>query len=261
MTHDPQQSVVPLESSRIPAHVAVIMDGNGRWARRQGLPRIEGHRAGARTVRMVVEQARRRGIKFLTLFAFSTENWQRPPDEVSLLMKLFIQYLEGELEELLKNGIRLRAMGDLRRLPGPVRELLERNIARTQHLQGLNLVLAVSYGGRDEIVRATAKLAEAARSGKLNPQQLTEENFREFLDAPDIPDPDLLIRTSDEMRISNFLLWQLAYSEIVVTPKLWPEFGEEEFSRCLEEYARRTRRFGKTDDQLRSHRESRRGSA
>jgi len=234
----------------VPQHVAIIMDGNGRWAKGRGLPRIEGHRAGMKTVREIVEESRTLGVRYLTLFAFSTENWQRPSDEVSLLMRLFIQYLESELEVLLKNGVRLRAIGDLSRLPPAVRKMLEDNIERTRDQSELSLILAVSYGGRDEILRAARACITAAKSGEIDPQHLTEQQFAQFLDAPDIPDPDLLIRTSDEFRISNFLLWQLAYAEIVVTSLRWPEFSREEFKRCLTEFGQRTRRFGKTDEQL-----------
>lgn len=239
-----------IEPERLPRHVAVIMDGNGRWAQRRLLPRVEGHRAGAKSVRTVVEECRRRGIRYLTLFAFSTENWNRPADEVSSLMRLFVHYLDSELELLLQNGIRLRAMGDLSRLPPGVREVLDRNAARTEEMTGLDLILAVSYGGRDEIVAAARRLAAAARAGELSPDEITAATFARELYLPDVPDPDLLIRTSEESRISNFMLWQLAYAEIVVTPTLWPDFTAAEFSRCLEAYAGRKRRFGLTAEQV-----------
>ena len=200
----------------LPRHMAIIMDGNGRWARKRFLPRIEGHRNGAKTVRMVVEEARRVGIRYLTLFAFSTENWRRPEEEVGGLMHLFVQHLESELELLLKNDIRLRAMGNLERLPVAVRELLQRNEERTKHLTGMDLILAVSYGGRDELVQGMRSIGKRIQSGELSPNDVTEELISQSLYLPDVPDPDLLIRTSDENRISNFLLWQLAYSEIVV---------------------------------------------
>ncbi len=234
----------------LPRHVAVIMDGNGRWAKKRFLPRIEGHRAGAKTVRMIVEESRRLGIRYLTLFAFSTENWQRPRDEVSSLMRLFAQYLDSELELMLKNDIRLRAIGDLSRLPWEVQESLQRNFERTKDAKAMDLILAVSYGGREELVAAARKISEAVQRGELRSQDISEQTITSQLYAPDVPDPDLLIRTSDENRISNFLLWQLAYSEIVVTPVLWPEFNREEYLRCLQEFAGRTRRFGLTDDQL-----------
>lgn len=226
------------------------MDGNGRWAKSHLLPRLEGHRAGAKTVRMVVEECRKVGIRYLTLFAFSTENWSRPKDEVAGLMKLFERYLQSELELLLKNDIRLRAIGDLEKLPAGVRQTLQDVEERTKDRNAMDLVLAVSYGGREELVEAARRVARAAAKGDLQPEQLTEASLRSYLYAPDIPDPDLLIRTSDECRISNFLLWQLAYSEIVVSPVLWPAFDKKEFYSCLEAYSKRVRRFGLTDEQL-----------
>ena len=235
----------------VPQHVAIIMDGNGRWAKKRFLPRVEGHRNGARSVRTVVEESRKLGIRYLTLFAFSTENWNRPTDEVGGLMSLFIRHLEAELEVLLKNGVRLRAMGDLSRLPQGVRDLLRRNEESTKDLTGMDLILAVSYGGRDEIVQAARRLGERVRSGELDPAAITEELFSKALYLPDVPDPDLLIRTSEETRISNFLLWQLAYSEIVVSPVLWPDFTSDEYHRCLNVFAGRNRRFGRTQEQIR----------
>ena len=234
----------------VPRHIAIIMDGNGRWAKRRFLPRIEGHRNGAKSVRAVVEECRRLGVRYLTLFAFSTENWRRPQEEVGGLMGLFVQYLEGELELLLKHDIRLRAMGDLARLPQAVREILERNEQRTKDLTGMELILAVSYGGRDELVQAVKKIGREIKAGEINPEDITEDSFSKALYLPDVPDPDLLIRTSDETRISNFLLWQLAYSEIVVSPVLWPDFSRDEFHRCLNVFAGRNRRFGLTQEQI-----------
>lgn len=234
----------------LPRHLAVIMDGNGRWAKRRFLPRIEGHRQGAKTVRMIVEECRRLGVRYLTLFAFSTENWRRPEEEVGGLMHLFVQHLEAELDLLLKNDIRLRAMGDMSRLPSKVRELLQRNEERTKNLTGMDLILAVSYGGRDELVQAVRKLGRAIQAGEVAPESITEESISRSLYLPDVPDPDLLIRTSDESRISNFLLWQLAYAEIVVSKALWPEFSRDEFYRCLHDFAGRNRRFGLTQEQI-----------
>jgi undecaprenyl diphosphate synthase len=234
----------------VPQHLAVIMDGNGRWARKRFLPRIEGHRNGAKTVRMVVEEARRLGIRYLTLFAFSTENWRRPEEEVGGLMHLFVQHLESELELLLKNDIRLRAMGNLTRLPAPVRELLQRNEERTKNLTGMDLIIAVSYGGRDELVQAMRAIGGRIQRGEIGPESVSEETITQSLYLPDVPDPDLLIRTSDETRISNFLLWQLAYAEIVVSPQLWPEFSRDELYRCLHVFAGRNRRFGLTGEQV-----------
>jgi undecaprenyl diphosphate synthase len=237
------------ELTAIPRHVAIIMDGNGRWAQSRNLGRVQGHRSGAESIKMVVEEARRLGVRYLTLFAFSTENWHRPEDEVSSLMKLFKYYLDSELERLLKNDIRLRAIGQIERLPSFVREPLERNQERTAELTGMDLVLALSYGGRSEIVSATRKIAERIKAGELNPADIDEAYFAGNLYAPDIPDPDLLIRTSGENRISNFLLWQLAYSEIIMTPVLWPDFSRDEFYRCISEFGRRNRRFGLTEEQ------------
>ncbi len=238
----------------LPRHVAIIMDGNGRWAKRRLLPRVEGHRAGAKTVRTVVEESRRLGIRYLTLFAFSTENWSRPTEEVGALMRLLNQYLDSELELLLKNGIRLRAIGDLSRLNPQIRETVLEKIDRTKDLDGMELILALSYGGRDEIVNAARLMAMAVKNGELEISQFNEQLFSRYLYAPDIPDPDLLIRTSDENRISNFLLWELAYTEIVVSKELWPDFNKQEYQRCLAEYGKRERRYGLTKEQMEERR-------
>lgn len=234
----------------LPRHVAMIMDGNGRWAKARGLPRVEGHRAGAKTVSTIVEESRRLGIGFLTLYAFSTENWGRPSAEVAALMELFVRYLESELPKLQDNRIRLRAIGDRSRLPGAVQERLARAEEATVKDAQMQLILAVSYGGRAELVHAAQAAARQAVSGAITPEQIDERIFSSGLFAPEVPDPDLLIRTSDEHRISNFLLWQIAYAEIVFTPVLWPEFGKSDYHRCLSEFARRRRRFGLTDEQL-----------
>ena len=199
---------------------------------------------------MVVEEARRLGVRHLTLFAFSTEKWRRPEEEVGGLMHLFVSYLESELDLLLRNGIRLRAMGDISRLPASVRELLQRNEEKTKHLDGMDLILAVSYGGRDEVVQAVRKIGRGIKAGDIDPEAVTEELFSRYLYLPDVPDPELLIRTSDENRISNFLLWQLAYAEIVVTSVLWPDLTSDEFYRCLHVFAGRNRRFGRTQEQI-----------
>ena len=225
------------------------MDGNGRWATSRHLPRIEGHRAGAKTVRMVVEESRKIGVEYLTLFTFSSENWNRPADEVSALMKLLESHLRSELEKLIENGVRLRAIGDLSRLPASVRSMLLENASRSEDVKGMQLILAISYGGRDEIIHAARALVREAREGRIEEDNVTVESFSGHLYAPDVPDPELLIRTSGEMRISNFLLWQLAYSEIVVSPLLWPEFSRKEFERCLDEFSKRNRRFGLTGEQ------------
>ncbi len=241
---------MPVKQLSVPRHVAFIMDGNGRWAKARGLPRVEGHRRGAKTVRTVIEESRRLGIRYITLFAFSTENWQRPQAEISALMQLFKSYLDSELSLLIENQIRLRAIGDRSRLPSGVLSALEKAEQRTAQLAGMDLILAVSYGGRNEIVRAAKTLAQRYKLGELADGAFNENAFSQALDAPDVPDPDLLIRTSDENRISNFLLWQLAYSEIVVSPLCWPDFDAAEYQRCLTEFNSRDRRFGLTADQL-----------
>lgn len=238
------------DTAKLPRHIAIIMDGNGRWAKKRMLPRSEGHRQGAKTVRVIVEECLRLGIRYLTVYAFSTENWKRPGEEIKALMFLFKSYLESELELFKKHNIRLRSIGDRSRLPEEIRALLNRCEEETKSNTALDFVLAVSYGGRDEIVNAARSIAVLAAEGKLKPGEVTEESFSEYLFAPDVPDPDLLIRTSDELRISNFLLWQLAYSEIIVSPVLWPDFSRDEFHRCLLEFAGRTRRFGFTQEQL-----------
>jgi undecaprenyl diphosphate synthase len=234
----------------MPKHVAIIMDGNGRWAKARHFPRAEGHRAGAKAVRRIVEESRRSGIQYLTLFAFSTENWQRPEDEVGALMKLFLQYLESEVSLLLKNDIRLRSIGDPNRLPAAVRESLKRCEDKTAACKSMQLVIAISYGARQEISNAAKAIAEDVLNNKLKVSDINEEKFESYLYTSDIPDPDLLIRTSDEFRISNFLLWQLAYSEIIVSPVLWPDFDEKHFQMCLEEFRQRKRRFGLTEEQI-----------
>ncbi len=236
--------------SDLPEHVAIIMDGNGRWAKERGKERLEGHKAGTKAVRAVTEACREKGIRYLTLFSFSTENWNRSESEVSGLMSLFTKNLNDELSTLLKNDVRLRAIGDLSRLPATVRKALNITIKRTEKNNGLDLILAVSYGGREEIVAAAKSIATRVQSGALKVDDITVDEFASSLWSGDIPDPDLLIRTSGEMRISNFLLWQLAYAEILVTPELWPDFDKEIFDRCLEQYATRERRFGLTSEQL-----------
>ncbi|MCI5065631.1 polyprenyl diphosphate synthase [bacterium] len=234
-----------LSSENMPSHVAIIMDGNGRWAERHGLPRLSGHEKGVESVRTVLEHACRLSIRYVTVYAFSSENWERPEDEVQGLMQLFGEYLRKEKETFLREGIRLRAIGDRSRLPVSVRELLGQIEEETAGGENLDFILAVSYGGRDEIVRAARRLGMAIQAGEVAPDAIRPEEFSRYLDTDGIPDPDLLIRTSGEFRISNFLLWQLAYTEIVVTDVLWPDFSGEEFDRCLCEFSRRERRFGR----------------
>lgn len=232
-----------------PLHVAIIMDGNGRWAKRKFLPRVEGHRAGAKTVRLVVEESKRLKIRFLTLFAFSTENWLRPKQEISALMQLFCQFLKSEVRELKEQGVRLRAIGDFSKLSASVLYTLEGAIKATETGTELDLILAVSYGGRAEIAHAARELAKKVLVGEMKPDEIDEAAIAGNLYAPDIPVPDLLIRTGNEFRVSNFLLWQLAYSEIVISKFCWPDFSAEEFHRCISEYRGRDRRFGMTDEQ------------
>lgn len=225
-------------------HVAIIMDGSGRWAERRGLPKVEGHRQGARQVTEVLKAAQEYGVEFLTLYAFSTENWKRPVAEVTALMGLLEEFIDDKLPELMKNGIRLRTIGRTEDLfPGARKKLLHA-IEMTEKNNGGTLNLALNYGGRAEIVDAVNKMAaEMTEKGGRFPK-VTEESFRNYLYAPDIPDPDLLIRTSGELRLSNFLLWELSYSEMYVTDTLWPDFGKKEFGEALEAYGQRDRRFG-----------------
>jgi undecaprenyl diphosphate synthase len=242
--------MLELDPARLPRHVAVIMDGNGRWARLRNLSRVEGHRRGKDAVRAVVETARRLGIPYLSLYAFSTENWYRPREEVGALMGLLRRYLASELKKLMKNEIRLVAIGNIRRLPGVVRQLLRRTVQATRHNTGMTVVLAVSYGAREEITTAVRTLARRAQQGEIAPERITSEMVAEHLATAGMPDPDLLIRTGGEMRVSNFLLWQIAYTEIYVTPTLWPDFREREFLQALAEFQERQRRFGRTPDQV-----------
>jgi len=228
----------------LPQHVAIIMDGNGRWAKQRHLPRIEGHRQGAESARVVIRTAGDLGIKYLTLYAFSAENWNRPKDEVDALMKYLIHYLKSETPDLNKNNVRLDAIGQIYRLPENVQEQLKKSIATLAKNNGLTLVLALSYGGRNEIVEAVRGIAEKVRRGQLEPSDITEQTVSQHLWTRHLPDPDLLIRTSGEMRVSNFLLWQISYAEFVITPTLWPDFRKPQLYAALEEYAKRHRRFG-----------------
>ena len=242
-------SLVDLDPKRLPRHVAIIMDGNGRWASGRGLPRIAGHRRGKEAVRAVVETARRLGIPYLSLYAFSSENWGRPREEVDGLMGLLRRFLHSELKKMMRNQIRLVAIGNLQRLPPSVQEVLRRDVEATRNNTGMTVVLAVSYGGREEIANAVRALAHEVRGGRLDPDEISEEMVSQHLSTCGIPDPDLLIRTSGEMRVSNFLLWQIAYSELLITPTLWPDFGEAEFVAALSHYQGRDRRFGRTPEQ------------
>ena len=234
-----------LDLDRLPQHVAIIMDGNGRWAQSRHLSRVEGHKRGKDSVRSLVETSRRLGIKYLSLFAFSTENWDRPRREVDALMGLLRRYLRTELRKMMKNEIRLVAIGDLKRLPPALQADLQTTIESTKANQGMTVILAVSYGGREDILHAARELARAARAGRLDPERIDAATFSGCLSTHGIPDPDLLIRTSGEVRVSNFFLWQLAYSELYVTETLWPDFREAEFLQALAVYQQRERRFGR----------------
>jgi undecaprenyl diphosphate synthase len=228
----------------IPRHVAIIMDGNGRWAKRRGLPRILGHRAGVESVREVIRVASEIGIKYLTLYTFSRENWKRPKEEVEALMELLRNLLRKEVNELNRRGVRLRVIGRIEDLPKSVQDEIERATKLTEKNEGLTVTLALSYGGRCEIVDAVKTIVKKVVRGELTLDELDEPLFRSFLYDPELPDPDLLIRTSGEMRISNFMLWQIAYTELYITPTYWPDFRREEFLRAIEDYSRRERRFG-----------------
>lgn len=227
-----------------PTHVAIIMDGNGRWAKERHLPRIEGHRNGVESVRAVVRAAGEVGIKYLTLYAFSVENWNRPKDEVDMLMKYLARYLKSEIGELNRNNVRLEVIGQTYRLPEFVQQQIDRTRAALGKNNGLTLILALSYGGRIEIVEAMRNIARQVKEGRIEPAEINEQVVAQNLYTRNYPDPDLVIRTSGELRVSNFLLWQISYAEFVVTPTLWPDFRKPQFLAALEEYARRHRRFG-----------------
>jgi undecaprenyl diphosphate synthase len=237
-------SAVELDTTKLPAHVAIIMDGNGRWAKKRLLNRINGHEKGSETVRTIVRTCRQIGISYLTLYAFSTENWQRPKTEVKALMALLKKFLQSERKEMVENNIRLRVIGQLDRLPTEVREVLDQTMTATREQTGMNLILALSYGGRAEIVRMVQEVAEKIKRGIIDSQAVNEGLISDHLYTRDIPDPDLLIRTSGEMRISNFLLWQIAYTELFVTTTLWPDFSKEELLQILKDFQTRVRRFG-----------------
>ncbi|MFT4622926.1 MAG: undecaprenyl diphosphate synthase [Myxococcota bacterium] len=233
----------------VPRHLAVIMDGNGRWATQRGLPRVRGHEAGADTVRDIVRECGELGIEALTLYSFSTENWGRPEDEVDALMALLARYLESETDELMGNSVRLQGIGELERLPSFVRMLLDEASRRTADNDGLLLTLALSYGSRAEIIGAVRAIAEDVSAGRVDPADIDERMVSDHLYTTGIPDPELLIRTSGEMRLSNFLLWQLAYAEIYVTEVFWPDFRRPHLLDALRAYGKRQRRFGKTGRQ------------
>src|ERR1035437_5808133 len=239
-----------IDIKKLPSHVAIIMDGNGRWAQQRGLDRIFGHQQGVKAVREVIETAAELEIRFLTLYAFSNENWRRPDEEISALMGIMVQSLSNETETLLKNNIRLVAIGDLARLADEVSDRLFETIKLTSGGTGLNLIIALSYSSRWEITEAAKKMAIAAINGNLDPDSITETGFENYLSTFGIPDPELLIRTSGELRISNFLLWQVAYAEFYFTETLWPDFGKDEFYNAIIDFQKRERRFGNTSEQV-----------
>ncbi|MBO5172403.1 MAG: isoprenyl transferase [Bacteroidaceae bacterium] len=237
-----------LDNSRIPAHVAIIMDGNGRWAKAKGLPRTAGHVEGVATVKKITEEATRLGIKYLTLYTFSTENWNRPFEEIEALMNLILVNLEEEI--FMKSNVRFRMIGELERLPKSVQERLKGCIERTSANTGMTMVIALSYSSRWEIARAARLIANEVKDGKLNAEDITEETIGTHLTTDFMPDPDLLIRTGGELRISNYLLWQCAYSEFYFTNQYWPDFNEESLRDAIADYQQRQRRFGKTGEQV-----------
>jgi undecaprenyl diphosphate synthase len=239
------------KNGHIPVHIAIIMDGNGRWAKRKGLPRVAGHRRGVETVRKVVELSAEMGVKYLTLYTFSTENWKRPKDEVSTLMRLIVKSLQNETDELNANNVKLTMIGDFSHLPEVVQAELKQAVKKTENNTGLQLNLALSYSGRWEIIQAVKKIAQDYAKRKIKLDEIDEKTFSKYLQTGDIPDPDLLIRSGGEMRISNYLLWQIAYSEIYVTKTLWPDFKYKHLLQAVEDYQKRERRFGLISEQVR----------
>ena len=242
--------IADLDLNKLPRHLAIIMDGNGRWAARKSLSRIKGHIKGVESVRTVVTACREIGIRYLTLYAFSVENWKRPGKEVEALMNLLYQYLIEELDEMLQNDIRLNAIGQIETLPPEVNKTLTRIMRETSHCRGMTLTLALSYGGRAEIVHAVKSIIAGIEKKEITPEQVSADSFPDYLWTRGLPDPDLLIRTSGEFRISNFLLWQIAYTEIYVTETLWPDFGRDDLIEAFLDFQSRERRFGLTSEQL-----------
>jgi len=231
--------------NKTPEHIAIIMDGNGRWAKKSSLPRIAGHKEGIGSVRAITKKCDEIGVKYLSLYTFSSENWKRPRSEVKALMRLLLTTIRREIKDLNKNNVRLMTKGDLNDLPDDARRGMEEGIELTKHNSGLNLILALSYGSRNEILRMVKNITAKVMNGEINPNKINESDITRELDTSNIPDPDLLIRTGGEFRLSNFLLWQIAYSEIYVTDKYWPEFRENELLKALDDYYNRDRRYGK----------------
>ena len=240
-----KKSVIDMSEMKIPNHVAIILDGNGRWAKKRLMPRNYGHAKGAKTVEKICEEAWDIGIKYLTVYAFSTENWKRPQDEVDALMKLLKNYLKDCIERSNSNDMRVRVIGDKTALSDEIRDKIEELEEMTKDNKGLNFTIAINYGSRDEMVRAMKKMAADVKEGKVSPEELTETTFEDYLDTKGIPDPDLLIRTSGEQRLSNYLLWQLAYTEFYFTDVLWPDFSRKDLEQAVLAYNKRDRRFGK----------------
>lgn len=249
--HDKRLQDRLLESGEIPGHIAIIMDGNGRWAQRRGLPRISGHREGVNSVRDIVEACGQLGVKYLTLYAFSTENWKRPREEVSLLMRLLLKALRDEKDRLHQNEVKLKAIGDLTELPQDVQDELLDGIETMKENKGLTLILALSYSGRWDITNAISRMYDGIRLGILKKEHITQELVTSYLSTKDFPDPDLLIRTSGELRISNFLIWQLAYSELFISQDFWPAFRRKQLYEAVADFQRRERRFGMVSEQVR----------
>lgn len=240
-----------IDLGNLPRHIAVIMDGNGRWAKKQGIAnRVFGHRNAIKAVRDTIESCGELGIEYLTLYAFSTENWNRPEVEVRALMELLVSTIQDELPTMLKNNVRLSTIGDTTSLPEKSQRQLLEGIENTKHCTGLTVVLALSYSGKWDITEATRKIAEKVAAGQLMPENITDDTLAQYLSTADIPDPELMIRTSGEMRISNFMLWQLAYSELFITETLWPDFRREHLYEAIVSYQKRERRFGKTSEQI-----------
>ncbi len=250
MSQEPVQAGAGVAEQRLPRHVAIIMDGNGRWAKRRMLPRYMGHREGVKAVRRIVECCRKRGIEVLTLFAFSSENWRRPESEVGLLMELFVRTLRKEVARLHKNGVRMRFIGDRSAFDEKLQSLMDSAEQQTAGNTGMTLAIAVNYGGRWDIAAAARRLATRVANGELRPEDIDTERLGSELSITDLPEPDLFVRTGGEQRISNFLLWQLAYTELYFTDRLWPDFDAAAFDEALSSFAGRQRRFGKTGDQV-----------
>lgn len=238
------------QAGEIPVHIAIIMDGNGRWAKRRGLPRVAGHRRGVETVKDIVKACAQVGVKYLTLYTFSTENWKRPKDEVSTLMRLLLRSLKREAKELHENDIRMQTIGDIKSLPEAVQNELCETIKKTAGNKKMTLNLALSYSGRWELIKAVKEIAALASEGKISENEINEANFSKFLTTKDIPDPDLLIRTSGEFRVSNFLLWQIAYTEFFITDVYWPDFNRKHLYEAIKDFQHRERRFGKVSEQI-----------